>query len=558
MDPRPWQAQALEAWRRANCRGIVEAATGTGKTAVGLLAMEHLHREHGDQLRVAVIVPTTVLADQWRSQLTEQLGILPRQIGELHSAARREWTDGHPVLVAVINSARERLERILADWRRADCRTLLMVDECHRAGSESNAKIFGPNYDYALGLSATHEREDGGHKTHVYGGLGKCIYRYSLRQALDDGVLAPLKSINLYVEFSAGERAQWQSFGRQIARALRVIEQRFPKLQQCSGSDLISEIGRLAERNETSARKFQDAVNRRRRLLNEARERRKCQVEVLEWIAQSGERALVFHETIETATASAEYLQSELGVRVGLDHSGLDKDARRRAISDYREARAQVLVAVRALDEGIDVPDAAVALIGSGSRTERQRIQRFGRVLRKVENKRALVISVLVRDTPEEAKVGLRDSRLIGAGRVQHHRWPECPVGRAVAASASTYVPKGGPASVQDELTLPELVSKRGGTRSPRREGSAGGVRAPAEPFRPNGWYRVDTVRRRLGIPAPAFDRLRAEVRSEYRHLLDPARSGDLSLINGVEANAIRRLWKDRRRSDGRSSPLRR
>ena len=81
------------------------------------------------------------------------------------------------------------------------------------------------------------------------------------------------------------------------------------------------------------------------------------------------------------------------------------------------------MVAVRSLDEGVDVPEAEIAIIASGSRSKRQRIQRMGRVLRFVEGKQALCVSLLVRGTVEETVTGAGDARLVGPKRVRHHHY---------------------------------------------------------------------------------------------------------------------------------------
>jgi hypothetical protein len=223
----------------------------------------------------------------------------------------------------------------------------------------------------------------------------------------------------------------------------------------------------------------------------------------------------------------------------------------------FQQNRIQVLVAVRALDEGVDVPDASVAFIAAGSRSRRQRIQRFGRVLRPVEGKRALVLTILVRNSAEETAVGARDTFLLGAGRVQHHRWPGVPVAQAVVLDASTYRPSEPAYSVEDMLTLLELGAWESGTLvAGRRPARAGGYGAHEVTFSPNVWYHVDDVRSGVGMPDEDFDQIHREVRRAYRLSLDPDKASDLSHIHGSEIEAVRRQWhaaeRRRRRPRGR------
>jgi superfamily II DNA or RNA helicase len=156
-----------------------------------------------------------------------------------------------------------------------------------------------------------------------------------------------------------------------------------------------------------------------------------------------------------------------LGITASIDHSQMKTDDRSRERASFSSGRARAMVAVRSLDEGVDVPEAEIAIIASGSRSKRQRIQRMGRVLRHLEDKHALCISILVRGTVEESVTGAKDADLVGAGRVRHHRFgknppniilePDLPSGyKAVALGRSTEV---------DRLTMrylhrPHLLSR--------------------------------------------------------------------------------------------------
>lgn len=106
------------------------------------------------------------------------------------------------------------------------------------------------------------------------------------------------------------------------------------------------------------------------------------------------------------------------GVRTALELS-TDPPARRaEALRDLRSGAAQALIAVRTLDEGIDVPDAKIAVIAAGSTSRRQRLQRIGRVVRPT-GEPALVISLIARGTSEELAIAANDAALIGGNRVQ-------------------------------------------------------------------------------------------------------------------------------------------
>ncbi len=138
-EPYAWQVEALESWRRAKQRGIVEAVTGTGKTFVGIAAAgEALD----DLRRVAVLVPTRELQQQWHRRLREHLpGV---RIG-LRGDGNEDTLQTHPLVVSIINSAR-------ADALQPPADSLVIADECHRYAADTNMTALSGLYEHRLGL----------------------------------------------------------------------------------------------------------------------------------------------------------------------------------------------------------------------------------------------------------------------------------------------------------------------------------------------------------------------------------------------------------------------
>lgn len=554
---RPWQAEALMAWERSGNRGVIEAATGTGKTAVALVAAERLRADRGVALRVVIVVPTIALATQWREAVTSELGVPSSVVGELHSGDGLDFSSRSHVLVTVINSARNAVQDQIASWRRQGLDVLLIVDECHRAGSGHNARVVNTEATATLGLSATPERSDRGHSTVVYPGLGNPVYRYPVLTALDDGVLAPLRSINLYVDFTPGEASVWEAQRRDLGQALRVLEGLYPGIT-LDAERMWKRIGELAQDEVPEAMRVVALLARRAELLAGAENRRKCLAAVLDWLATNDDRVIVFHERIAQAERTAELLQ-ERGITSTLDHSGLKRTDRSVGLARFKRGAARALVAVRSLDEGIDVPDASIAVIASGSRSPRQRIQRLGRILRRSGDKRATCISILVRGTADETHVGGRDDLLVGESRAVHHRWPGKPIVDAVV-QPSSYRAARPKQDLIDRLSAIDLLGGRAdqGLNNAGPIGAvppplhlSGGYVASAETFSPNTWHQVTDVRAAAGMPPEAFDQLRPHVRRSFLGSLDRSRLRDDRLIHGTEIEAIRRLWKRRRRGQG-------
>lgn len=545
---RKWQTEALAAWEQAGCRGVVEAATGTGKTMVALGAAERLYAKHGPSLYVVVVVPTQALARQWTAEFTTTLKVPNAKVGELHSGKGKLIFDkGQLVLITVINTAAKQLPKLVEGWTNVGRKVLVVIDECHRAGTEAYGSVLTTDAQHTLGLSATPERPDQGHVEIVYPGIGDPVYRYDLLRALDDGVLAPLRSINLYVDFNAGERRRWNDTGTDLHQALERLEHRHPGIT----SDPVRMWPRIAElerHDDADARSVVALVAKRRALISGASERTRCIAALEQWLVDTGVRAIVFHETIEAAEGIAEDL-SRLDATVSLDHSQLPSDDRERALARFRRDETRILVAVRSLDEGIDVPDASVAVIASGSRSRRQRIQRLGRILRAAPDKQAFAFTILVRGTPEETLVGSADADLLGASRVMHHRWP----GRSVADSAvqsSSYTPAAEPQASGDSLTSDVFAPVTAVASLAPASSSAplGGYSTLATDFSANAWHPLTEVRVASGMPPEDFDRLHRSIRTAYYASLDERRRDDPTIIYGMEVNAVRRRWATQRK----------
>lgn len=512
---------------------------------VAMAAVSRVRSDHGVRGRFAVVVPTQALAAQWVRELRSVLDVDPSLIAEEHSAAPSPPSQPH-VVVTVINTARTRLAERIADWERAGNRVLVVVDECHRAGSEHNSAVLTTEASYSLGLSATPERTDGAHEQRIYPGIGEPVYRYPLLKALDDEVLAPMRSVNLYVDLTTRERGQWEGVGRDLGIAMATLESQNPGIT-ADPIQMWTTISRLARLDDPAAKRVVALVAERRSLLSNSSERRRCTDAVLDWMVARGERAMVFHESIKSAELVAEGLR-ERGAAAVLDHSELPRAERTRCLERFRSNAATYLVAVRSLDEGIDVPDAAVAVIAAGSRSPRQRIQRLGRILRASEGKRALAVSILVRATPEEEFVGGADGEILGAHRVAHHRWPGRSVTDAIA-SPSSYQPSGVSRDRIDDLTAASLgfAGRMGVIASPTSTETKGGYGAKAQSFSLNAWHAVADVRHAAGMPVHEFDLLRPKVRTTFRSGLDKRYVDDLELIHGTEIEAIVRQWKSHR-----------
>lgn len=380
--PRAWQTLALEKWTACGSRGICEVVTGGGKTVFAEMCIDRYLRDVPDG-QVAVVVPTLSLLDQWFVGLQDDLGLS----SDLISTYSGEGCPKQPstVNVLVLNTARRWAPEISLARP-----TFLVVDECHRAGSAVNSKVLDGQYSAALGLSATPYRQDGGLEARLVPALGPVFYEYGYNEAARDGVIASFDLVNVEIALSESEKLNHERISRRIA----------------------AELGRRSGADEGRVRRL--ALDRAA-VVAQARMRIPVAVKVVD--AHRGERAIVFHERVEAAEEIYRLLRDR-GHMATIYHSGLDTGVRRDNLRQYRRGVFDVLVTCRALDEGMDVPETAVAVIASSTASDRQRIQRLGRALRQSRRKPKAVIITLFATEQERSRLEAEEQHLVEAESV--------------------------------------------------------------------------------------------------------------------------------------------
>lgn len=428
-----WQKQALHSWINADRKGIIKAVTGSGKTIVALDAIRTCLLEGG---RIAVVVPTTALLKQWQQQLLEKLELKEEQIGLTGNGYRCQPAK-QLITIWVINSARNHLPQALENIpiKRS---ILLIVDECHRAGSKENAKLFTSRYDYVMGLSATPERQgDPGYEKILVPALGKQIFNYDFSRALKEGIIPPFDLVNIGVEFSPWERGEYERQTEDIRLKLKMLmlQNQYIRWHICKNYyskgcfKEFAHLRRLCQNCSYFVRwenpddspqffKFLHYLSEyeddklasyiihlliiRKRFVADAKARIPMALEVLKKC--SGEiQTLVFIERISHANEIGRKLKENLpNFEFGIYHSQISSTIRQRILKEFREGSLQALISCHALDEGLDVPSANIGVIVSSSSSIRQRIQRLGRILRTHPGKeRSTVFNFYVYNTSE-------------------------------------------------------------------------------------------------------------------------------------------------------------
>ena len=393
-----WQEECLDIWFKNDCRGIINVVTGAGKTVLALGAIARLENmleiDTGPIIKVKIIVPKVFLANQWNQVLKEELGVSKDDIG-IFSGVRKDPYH-RKFMIYVVNSARYTLtQHIVEDYQNKNP-ILLIADECHHYGSEENAHIFDfiskiPEFlvssrYFSLGLSATPETIN--FEERIVPALGPEIFKYGFADALNAKVINNFAIFNIKLNFSRIEYEEYLDISNQITIAIARLRQRcsylfkqkntkifFALLEQLAMSSIEPDLADLAKT-------FLVISCRRKEVVYRAESRISCVISLLEKISDTF-KVLIFNERIDITNNLYEKLLVLYPNQVGCYHSEMDTDDKRNVLIKYQSSKIRILVACKALDEGLNVPETDVGIIVSSTNSSRQRIQRLGRILRR-------------------------------------------------------------------------------------------------------------------------------------------------------------------------------
>lgn len=413
-----WQQACLKRWKAGGGRGIVQAVTGSGKTRLALEAIRRLQMELTGNLRIKIVVPSGGLMRQWYKNLRDYLEEMDFQVETdgssigLRGGGYRDPSDRR-YMIYVINSARYELAReILEELKQGD-NVLLIADECHRYGSEQNRLIFEflPYIEpyrgkfFSLGLTAT--LPYGEARDYLESALGKVIYSYGMKQAAACRTVCPYDVYHISLSFQKEEREEYEDLTDRMQTLFRKLQKLFPELGFMSRKEIFECLRKIAgEPQESGAQAavlYMNLAYKRKSLVCLAAARCDCACELMHRLGIS-RKVIIFGERISQAEQLYCRLEKEYPGRVGRYHSRMGEQANKNTIERFREGTLRILIACKAVDEGIDIPDAQIGIILSGTSAQRQKIQRLGRILRNQESKDCASLYYLhIADNVEES-----------------------------------------------------------------------------------------------------------------------------------------------------------
>ncbi|MFO0676914.1 MAG: DEAD/DEAH box helicase family protein [Polyangiaceae bacterium] len=365
-EPRPYQAEAFDAWTRAQGRGVVVLPTGAGKTHLAVMAIDAKRRS------TLVVAPTLDLVRQWFDVLRTAFGT------DVGIVGGGEFTV-HDLTVTTYDSAYVHMENLGSRFG------MIVFDECHHLPGASYALAARFSLaPYRLGLTATPERTDG-RDADLEALVGPTVYRKDIVE-LSGAFLSDYATETIVVSLTPEERARYDE-ERAIYRAF--LAKAGIRMSSPTGwSDFI-----LRSTQSEEGLRAMAAYRKQREIAFAA----PAKLEVVDELLRdhAGDRVLLFTDDNATALRI-----SRRFLIPSITHQTKVRE-RSEILAGIEDGTYGAVVTSKVLNEGVDIPRANVAIVVSGSDSVREHVQRLGRILRKGEGKHALLYELVSEGTSE-------------------------------------------------------------------------------------------------------------------------------------------------------------
>ncbi len=373
------QAAAIKAWKDNNKIGTAVMATGTGKTYVGIVIGAG-QIKLGKIKKVLISVPTTNLVDQWKQEIIK-------------------W--GYSLDGIEVHC----IQTIYKNSYEVD---LLIIDEVHTATSPEYSKIFeNVTYSQVLGLTATVDEEDLIIKKYC-----PVIFKSGIKESLAAKAFNDYIVYNVPIAFSKKERGMYQKFDSMFKEAQielmtikrnelkkDVSERKLEDLSNLTVFDIAQKYSSLKKKDITEDNKnivgwsknFWAAMTMRKQLCYVAPTKIKAALDV--YSEAPKEKWIIFCMSLKVAEALKEYI-----AKAEIYHYKLKPDRKKKILADFANNKFNCLIAIKALDAGLDIPSITAAISISGDSSQLTAIQRLGRIARIKESK-SIFINLCSKDS---------------------------------------------------------------------------------------------------------------------------------------------------------------
>jgi superfamily II DNA or RNA helicase len=407
IELRAYQKEAITKWLQAGARGILEMATGTGKTFTALAALDQIGRQlraRGDSLVTVIVVPLLDLVEQWSQELN-RFGVVPVKCRDSVETWRAQANNaitglrpGRATTLVVTNKTfrSTTFQDVLSS---AGDELLIIADEAHHLGAEHSRSGLPDHAAWRLALSATPERwfdDEGTEALRAY--FGETLISLGLREAIELGALTRYRYRPVLVPLTDEEAAYYTILTSKIGAL-------YGQLEGGKGRAHDEAEARLGQLLNRRAKVLGHAEGKIAALRDEISNRRELPFQLI-YCAEGGRPQEDDPSGGERQVDQAlDLLGNRLGMRVHSYTSQESKQERRELLEAFGSGDLEALVSMRCLDEGVDLPDARIAYMLASGSNPRQFIQRRGRILRRAPGKTEAEIIDFIAVPPQDQEL---------------------------------------------------------------------------------------------------------------------------------------------------------
>jgi superfamily II DNA or RNA helicase len=363
---RKWQEEGLEFFKE-NKHCLFQVVTGGGKTFFAIQCIKEILKKYPDEYILIVVPKNVILERGWYTELYDG-GIPLPDIGVYYGEIKEVCK------ITITNM--QSIEKLPLDMFKT-----LIVDEVHNFATPRLLKILQKEFEFKIGLSATIKRMDKAHYE-LYKIFDYNIFKYEPKEALNDGVLNKFNFTDIGVTLDYVTQEKYDKLSEDINLLIKI-----------GGS-----YGKIMMSNTGLKYKLLTKMNERKQLVNNYYEKFNVCIQICE--KHKDDKMIVFNQ-FNSQTNKLYWVLVGEGFNVRVLHSGIPKEKREQILTDFKLDKFNILLTTKVLDEGYNLPRLEAAIILASDSTEKQTIQRLGRVLRKKETNSSLYL-VYCKNTLEE------------------------------------------------------------------------------------------------------------------------------------------------------------
>ena len=382
----PWKHQkaALDSWVSRNHTGVIEMATATGKTVVGMLAIEELSKEAnrtGKRKSVLITCHSTVILNQWRRELIRKMGI--------HAIPTQSYK--YPLSSGKVTIRFETVQTLQKNYQNYRA-NLLIIDEVHHIAGAKFRQALNVNSPWQLGLTAYTGNNT--KRRIIERELGDIVFQYPIKQALIDGIIPEFEWVVHPVYLAIKEEEEFRKISKNIVSSFTTVKYDVKTISRILGnkqSYVLQNIGEFVKLTEIARLKgisdipedwkvLQALLLKRRQIINKSIPRLEKAISLAKTLGNK-HKIILFLMDIESCEIMRRELSGDVN-NVFVIHSQIEENPIE-VVEQFKKSKNGILIGAHMLNEGVDIPSADIGINVAFTKTELQLIQRMGRVLRK-------------------------------------------------------------------------------------------------------------------------------------------------------------------------------